>query len=290
MTAPRISVITPSYNQGRFIEETIVSVIGQNYPNLEYIIIDGGSTDNSVDIIKKYEDKLAYWISEKDHGQAHAINKGFEKATGDIICWLNSDDMLLPGALGYVAQNIDIRKPALLFGNCIHFKEGSSSIWGSEIPWCHSNINLSLMDYIIQPSAFWTKKAWTTVGQLDETLHFTFDWEWFLRARAQQVDFIPVPKYLSMYRFHADHKTGVGGEKRKKEIFEIFSRFNPPEIIELWKNIEESFDRISQINKIFSKIPSRRLHSRMLRLMFPKIFKFDYDTVEHIRMSMKDIG
>src|SRR4030066_2441490 len=101
---PKISVITPSYNQGQFIEETIISVIGQKYPELEYIIIDGGSTDNSTAIIRKYERDLAYWISEKDSGQSEALNKGFKKASGDIVCWINSDDLLLPGSLKIVAE------------------------------------------------------------------------------------------------------------------------------------------------------------------------------------------
>src|SRR5687768_13083798 len=104
MNSPKISIITPSYNQGRFIEETILSVINQNYPNLEYIIIDGGSTDNTVEIIRKYEQHLAYWVSEKDGGQSEAINKGFKKATGDIVCWINSDDFFMPGALSKVAD------------------------------------------------------------------------------------------------------------------------------------------------------------------------------------------
>ncbi len=101
---PRITIVTPSYNQGQYIEETILSVINQDYPNLEYIIIDGGSSDNTVEIIKKYSDRITYWISEKDNGQAHAINKGFRKATGDILNWLNSDDQLQPGALKIIAQ------------------------------------------------------------------------------------------------------------------------------------------------------------------------------------------
>src|ERR1700733_11361468 len=100
----KISVITPSYNQGQFIEETILSVLNQDYDNTEYIVIDGGSTDNTVEIIKKHENKLAYWVSEKDNGQSHAINKGFKLATGDIICWINSDDILIQGALKRVSQ------------------------------------------------------------------------------------------------------------------------------------------------------------------------------------------
>jgi glycosyltransferase involved in cell wall biosynthesis len=101
---PKISIVTPSFNQGRFIEKTILSVIEQDYPNLEYIIIDGGSTDESVEIIKKYEKHLAYWVSEPDRGQSHAINKGFERATGEIFGWLNSDDWYHPGALKALAE------------------------------------------------------------------------------------------------------------------------------------------------------------------------------------------
>src|SRR5690606_28750520 len=101
---PKISIITPSYNQSNFLEETILSVINQNYPNLEFFVIDGGSTDHSVEIIKQYENKIDFWVSEKDNGQSHAINKGFKRATGTIITWLNSDDVLTPGILHKIAE------------------------------------------------------------------------------------------------------------------------------------------------------------------------------------------
>jgi len=163
---PKITVVTPSLNQGKYLEETILSVLGQQYP-LEYIVMDGGSTDGSVDIIKKYQQHLAYWVSEKDGGQAAAINAAFARATGDILCWLNSDDMYLPGTLAYIASKLDPRRPELLFGNCLHLIENSSISYGSDVRRSHEEMNLTLTDYIIQPSSFWTRATWQQTGALD---------------------------------------------------------------------------------------------------------------------------
>lgn len=225
---PKISVVTPSYNQGQFLEQTILSVLGQNYPNLEYIIIDGGSTDNSVEIIQKYADKLTYWISEKDGGQSQAINKGFEKTTGDILCWLNSDDMYMPGVLFYVADNISIDKHEILTGNCIHYSE--STDLGVITQGCNTvkyaqEIDLYDADFITQPSTFWTRKVWEKLGNLNEQLHFVFDWEWFIRAKQNNINFIYCNKPLSLYREHSAYKTGTGGEKRQKEFINLYEKF-----------------------------------------------------------------
>ena len=156
MTLPKITIVTPSYNQGQYLEETILSVIGQCYPNLEYFIFDGGSTDNSVEIIKKYEKHIDYWVSEKDNGQSHAINKGFERASGDILAWLNSDNMYMPGALFYMAQQMqNVALPAVYYGNCIHIENKDAQLFcsGSNVV-KSSSLNLELADYIIQPSSF----------------------------------------------------------------------------------------------------------------------------------------
>src|SRR5204863_8863247 len=138
----KITIVTPSYNQGRCLEQTILSVIGQQYPNLEYIIMDGGSTDESVEIIKKYERHLAHWESEKDRGQAHAINKGFALATGTIFGWVNSDDFYLPGTLPFVADQLNPRKPEFLFGNCLHFVDGGQRAYGSDVRGEHAQRDL----------------------------------------------------------------------------------------------------------------------------------------------------
>ena len=215
---PKITVVTPSYNQGAFLEQTMRSVLGQLYANLEYIVVDGGSTDNSVEVIKRYESQLAWWVSEKDRGQAEALNKGFSRATGDILCWLNSDDFLLPGALHEVA--LAFREPVdFIYGNCLSFSDkGTRSIVNR--PPSHDRDLLTIVDYIVQPSSFWRRSLWDKTGPLNEELHYAFDWEWFLRAdrlgKFQKADFI-----FSAYRFHDSHKSSHGGEKRAHEIVAV---------------------------------------------------------------------
>jgi glycosyltransferase involved in cell wall biosynthesis len=180
---PTITIITPSFNQGQYLEETILSVINQEYPNLQYIVIDGASTDNSVDIIKKYADKIDYWISEKDKCHAEALNKGFRVATGDIINWINSDDQLTPGALMKVAQRFAENPGAMM----IH---GRIEYFG-EIPHNFYSSNLSLKDIetkyaahicMPQPATFYKKKLLDEQGLLDETLLFSMDTDLFIRA------------------------------------------------------------------------------------------------------------
>jgi glycosyltransferase involved in cell wall biosynthesis len=224
----KISIVTPSFNQAEFLEQTILSVTGQNYPNLEYIIMDGGSTDNSVEIIKKHEKNLTYWISEKDEGQSQAINTGFKIATGDIMIWLNSDDMLLPNVLNIINDEVKKNGGCVYFGNCIHFEETDRlKSWGSDVVGFYNLYDIMDIDYIIQPSSFWTREIFDKVGPLSEKLHFGFDWEWFIRAKLAGVKFIPINKALSLYRFHENHKTGKGSNRRLLELLSIFKKYNP---------------------------------------------------------------
>lgn len=258
MTYPKISVITPSYYQGQFIEETILSVIGQNYPNLEYIIVDGGSTDNTVEIIKKYESKISYWVSEKDNGQSHAINKGFEKATGDIFCWLNSDDMYMSGCLKYISERFLDHTEGIVFGNCLHFTEGEEGLtsYGSDVVNMSRNTALNNRDFIIQPSSFWSREAWNLTGPLNESMSFAFDWEWFLRAERKGIRFSALSKCLSLYRSHVEHKTGSGGKKRQLEILALYKEYSPKyaALYEMLMNQEElSLTFKARIKKKFFK-------------------------------------
>lgn len=225
---PKITIVTPSYNQGQFLEDTILSVLGQNYPNLEYIVIDGGSSDNSVDILKKYNEEITYWESKKDKGQADAINRGFARSTGDVLMWLNSDDMLMPNVLSFIAQIIIANGDGLYFGNCIHFRE-NTYLWstGSNLVEISQRNRIEDLAYIIQPSSFWTKKVWLEIGMLNENLHYTFDWEWFIRVSDAKFPLKALSKPLSIYRYHEEHKSGTGGTKRQLEILFILEKYSP---------------------------------------------------------------
>ena len=272
LTHAKISVITPSYNQGKFIEQTILSVIGQQYPNLEYIIIDGGSTDETLEVIRKYEKQITYWVSEADNGQSNAINKGFARATGDILCWLNSDDYYLPGALLEVNRVLSNERPELLFGNCIHLNEDTHLVYGTSYDPL-KNWAISHGDYIVQPSSFWTRQAFEQTGQLREDLHFGFDWEWFARAQASGVNFIPSEKYFSVYRLHNDQKSNENNVDRSKELILIERELNPSKFEFIDNYLDKHLNNINRIYNLSSKQPLKPLEYRLLKTFHPGLIK-----------------
>lgn len=270
-TVPKISVITPSYNQGQFIEETIVSVLSQDYPNLEYIIMDGGSNDQTVEVIKKFEKQISYWQSKKDKGQAAAINEGFSKASGDILCWLNSDDIYLPGVLNKVSQLIsNPENVEIIFGNCLHFNDANNKLRGSDVVSSHSRFELSLCDYIIQPSSFFTKAAWQKTGVLNESLIYTFDWDWFIRAKKAGATFTPVHAYFSKYRIHDSHKSGSGGDKRNAELKQIATLYNDPRLAMAFAKWIDMYAKKNLISKIMDA--GQRHDFSFLNILFRNIF------------------
>ena len=191
LNPPRISVITPSLNQAGFIEQTISSVLAQGYPNLEYIVIDGGSTDGTVDIIRKYERHIAYWVSEKDGGQSNAINKGLKRATGDIVAYLNSDDYYLGDVFERVADaHRDRPNVDLWHGRCRIVDEFGAKV-GERIGSIHGYDEiLDLWDVwwkrrnFVQPEVFWTRRIGEKVGVFREDLHLVMDYEYWLRIFA----------------------------------------------------------------------------------------------------------
>ncbi|MEQ8238126.1 MAG: glycosyltransferase family 2 protein [Cyclobacteriaceae bacterium] len=224
MSLPKITVITPSYNQGEFLEETIQSVLNQGYPNLEYIIIDGGSTDQSVDIISKYSKELSYWVSEKDNGQSEAINKGFRRATGEIVTWLNSDDLFMPNVLNQIVEHFDDQNIVLVHGGNIHFGKGMSD----STP--HFTNKPHLMSRYLsgmcfdQPASFFRKSALDKVGLLDENLHYGMDYDLFLRLLLIG-DFKPIDLVVSKYRLHERSKTVSLSDRFAKDWAKVYSKF-----------------------------------------------------------------
>ncbi|MEN0054050.1 MAG: glycosyltransferase family 2 protein [Mucilaginibacter sp.] len=272
MSFPKISVITPSYNQGAFIEQTILSVIGQQYPNLEYIIIDGGSTDNTVDVIKKYEDHITYWLSEQDAGQSHAINKGFARATGDILCWLNSDDYYLPGTLLDIGSRLAANGLDLVFGNCIHLNEKDNQTYGSYFD-PFKNWDIKQGDYIVQPSSFWTKRAFELTGPLREDLHFGFDWEWYARAQSKGVNFIPSAKYYAVYRVHGDQKSNDNNVNRFMELINIERTLNPEKFLWIDNHLKKHARGIRLIYRIAGSSLFNPLQYKMLKAAHPKLLR-----------------
>lgn len=219
---PKLSVITPSFNQGRFLEQTILSVLNQDYPNLEYIVIDGGSTDDSVEIIRRYEHRLAYWISEKDNGQADAINKGLKRATGEIVGWLNSDDLYLPWtfrrAVAHLAANPEA---AMVCGARLMIDECSRVSGFAFLP-AYSPRNREYS--IAQETAFWRASVHQRIGWLDEALHFAMDVDFFVRMHFNyRID--TIPQLLGCFRCYPQNKSSTMQETARANSELIRNRY-----------------------------------------------------------------
>lgn len=228
---PSISIVTPSFNQAQFLEATIRSVLLQGYPNFEYIIIDGGSTDKSVDIIKKYSKFLKYWVSEADKGQSHAINKGFAQASGDIFGYINSDDFYEPNVFTTIAtaflKNLNCEVVA---GECIIFNDNITTRlfkpkWPQDLSYF---VKKTYSSTFAQPACFWTKNIFNQLGGFDESLNYCFDREFFLRAGLQNITPLLISKKIARFREHSDSKTVKQGINFHKESIEILYKHATP--------------------------------------------------------------
>lgn len=237
---PRVSILTPSFNQGNFIEETIRSVLLQGYPNLEYIIVDGRSTDNSVEVIRKYEPWLAYWESEPDIGQANAINKGFRHSTGNIIAWLNSDDCYQAGTIQNVVsyfQRCQDSHVVCGFRRYIsdsHIDERRVRVYLSP-----DRYSLSRCCYLAQETVFFKRSVWETVGELDESYQFALDYDYWQRILYNNYRFFLIPRFLGLFRIHGSSKGNRLPALRSQELAKIYKRYlgTTKNEMELWSEI-----------------------------------------------------
>ncbi|UOR03944.1 glycosyltransferase [Hymenobacter aerilatus] len=222
---PLISIITPSYNQGQYLEETIRSVIAQNYPRYELIIIDAGSTDNTLDVIRKYEPWITYWVSEKDRGQSHAIQKGLAQVTGDIVNWINSDDLLAPGAFYSLAREFDLTRYDVLCGRCDYFLGDISQL---DTRGMRMGLEATVGDtlnrhQINQPSTFFKASVFRQLG-VDEQFRYTMDLDLWFRylLQAGQSRVLLSESMLTYFRLHEASKTVAEGSHFEQDIQRVF--------------------------------------------------------------------
>jgi glycosyltransferase involved in cell wall biosynthesis len=208
---PLITIVTPSYNQGGFLEQTIRSVLDQDYQNIEYIVMDGGSTDNSPEILRRYADHLEYWESKADRGQAHGINKGLQRSKGEILGWLNSDDVLLPGTVNRIAAAFE-KHPGVdvIYGRIERINEQGELIPTPLLPKDKVVFNKQLIVgecVVNQPGSFWRRRIMGKVGLLDESLMYALDYEYWIRLALSGAVFLRLPDVVAQFRLSSSSKT-----------------------------------------------------------------------------------
>lgn len=221
---PAIAVVTPSFEQGEFLERTIRSVVSQGYPRLRYAVQDGGSRDGSVAILERWAPRLDSWVSARDGGQADAVNRGFAGLDGEVMAWLNSDDLLLPGTLRVVGEFF-ARHPDIdvVYGNRIVIDDENRDIGRWIIPG-HDDACLAWFDVVPQETLFWRRRVWTAVGGLDPTFRFALDWDLLLRWRAAGARFAHLPRFLGAFRLHGAQKNATIGEVGRREMQQLRAR------------------------------------------------------------------
>lgn len=247
---PRLSVIIPSYNSEKYIEGAIKSIIEQDYPNLELILIDGGSIDNTFQVVKKYERYFSCIISEKDNGQSDAINKGFGRATGDIVAWLNTDDMYLPGCFSAVVNYLNKHTEIdMIFGDQVDI-DAEGNVFRSLRSLPFNKVALILkIGTIPSPACFWRRRVIDKIGYLDESLYWTMDYEFFLRAAFSGIKIAHTPVPLAMFRYHLGSKTVQGNitkDKREAEIRKVQGKYEN-EVSQLTLRVSRPFFKLLKI-------------------------------------------
>ena len=226
MGRPLVSVVVPSYQQGRFLEQALRSVLEQEYEPLEVIVVDGGSTDQSVTVIGRYEDGLAWWTSEPDRGQAHALNKGFARARGEVLGWLASDDALEPGAIARVVDELERRPDVLLvYGEALFVDESGAGLFPLEPRAFDVEAMVrACANHVVQPGSLFRRRAWELAGPLNEDGHYLFDFE-FALAVGRDGPVVPIPDRLALYRVHPESKSGGGSLLKARDYVRFADEF-----------------------------------------------------------------
>jgi len=271
-----ISIVTPVFNGASYLEETILSVINQGYPNLEYIIIDGGSTDGTVDIIKKYEKHLAYWVSEPDKGLYHAVQKGFEKSTGDIMAWINSDDMYHRGAFSIVSELFN-QFPQIewMMGiPSIYDELGRTVMVDGYKPWCKGNLymgNYGIDNWIQQESSFWRRSLWEKSGSsLRLDLKYAADFELWLRF-FRYAELYSLKSLLSGFRFRSHNQISMDNkEAYMEEVHQSISE----EVDQLPESYRRKMNEVKYFNERMNSIKSRVYRSIYFRQHIKRIMQY----------------
>ncbi|MGI8964506.1 MAG: glycosyltransferase family 2 protein [Limisphaerales bacterium] len=223
---PKISIVIPSFNAAQTIERALRSLVAQDYPNLELLLVDGGSQDNTLQIAQSYSQYFSKIISEKDRGQPHALNKGFKLATGEIFAWLCADDELAPGALWHVVELFQKNPEAtLLTGGCTRIFSDGTIIHTA--PQADLWKRISYLNGIEQPSTFWKAEIHPRAGQLDESYHFAFDCAWWNQVKISGANLITTNRILSHYHFSDTNKTSRGGTPLVREMYRVIKQYGP---------------------------------------------------------------
>jgi len=262
---PTISIVTPSFNQGRYLEETIRSILLQGYPQLEHIVIDGGSRDESVAIIKKYERWLSYWVTESDRGQAHAINKGLARCTGEIFNWINSDDYLMPGALGKIATAFRDEADAVA-GTVLNFDEN-----GWEEPLVPARLEaekLAAYDASAQwhqPGLWLRRENLLSSGYLDESYDYSFDFDMTIRCLSMFPRVVEIPDVLVHFRLHPQSKTTSSWERFMEERYRILQKLSTTAIKPSVRKASRRTLRSIEWYQFIDNVRNNQHRSRFLR-------------------------
>lgn len=263
--APTISIVTPSFQQGRFLARTIHSVLSQGYPALEYVVQDGGSTDETLDVLARFDGGVGSCVSEPDAGQADAINRGFARTSGEIMAWLNSDDVLLPGALAYVGAYFASHPEVdVVYGHRIMIDEEDGQIGAWILP-RHDDAALALADYVPQEGLFWRRRVWETAGgYVDTSFRFALDWELLLRFASSGARIERLPRFLGGFRVHQGQKTHAIDQVGEEEMARLRIRTHgrPVSVSEVKRRLRGYYLRhiwLHTLQRLVDRLPLRRV-------------------------------